>query len=135
MLQQRHSLTGTNGVNVSLAGKLKVVGNHVTVNFGASGIGGHRSSSVGDGYYRISVDTDRDGSYETLKSFYRLLGDTNGDRTVNSSDQDTVQANLKRRGTNLNPDVNGDGVVNTTDRDIVRRQIGRSIAMNLTLDD
>jgi parallel beta-helix repeat protein len=131
----RYSLTGTNGVNVSVAHKLKIVGNHIIADFGSGGIGGHRNSSVGDGYYRVSVDTDGDGSYETLESFYRLLGDTNGDRTVNSSDQDTVQANLKRRGTNLNPDVNGDGVINTKDRDIVRRQIGRSIATNLTLDD
>jgi hypothetical protein len=131
----RYSLAGTNGVNVSLAGKLKVVGNHVIANFGSGGIGGHRNSSVGDGYYRLSVDNDRDGSYETLKSFYRLLGDTNGDRTVDSGDQNNVQANLNRRGTNLNSDVNGNGVINTTDRDIVRRQIGQSIAMNLTLDD
>ncbi len=131
----RYSLAGTDGVNVKLAGKLKVVGNHIVANFGGSGIGGHRNSSVGDGCYRLSVDTDRDGSYETLKSFYRLLGDTNGDRTVDSSDQNTVQANLKRRGLNLNPDVNGNGIVSTKDRDIVRRQIGRSIAANLMFDD
>jgi hypothetical protein len=32
-------------------------------------------------------------------------------------------------------DVNGDGIVNTTDRDLVRRQLGRSLASHLPLDD
>ena len=49
----RYSLAGTNGVNVSLAGKLKVIGNHVIADFGTNGIGGNRNSSAGDGYYRL----------------------------------------------------------------------------------
>src|SRR5262249_41220766 len=78
----RYSLSGTNGVNVSLSGKLTTTGNRITANFGSNGIGGSRNSSAGDGYYRLTIDTDRNGSYETQKSFYRLLGDTNGDRLV-----------------------------------------------------
>jgi hypothetical protein len=131
----RFGLGGNNPVNVSLSGKLKVVGNRVTIDFGAGGIGGNRNSSTGNGYYRVSVDADRDGSRETQRSFYRLLGDTNGDRTVNNTDVSNVQAALGRRGTNLNQDVNGDAVVNTTDRDLARGQRGKTLAAYLWLYD
>lgn len=131
----RFGTGGANPVGVSLAGKLKVVGNHVTADFGVNGIGGNRNSAVGNGYYRFLVDADRNGSYETLRSFYRLLGDTNGDRVVNSVDQTNVNRAFGQRGTNLNPDVNGDGVINSTDRDLVRGQLGRKVGLNLPLDD
>jgi VCBS repeat-containing protein len=131
----RATLAGASPVNVSLAGKFVVVGNRVTVNFGASGIGGNRNSTTGNGYYSLSVDADRNGSQETKRSFYRLLGDTNGDRTVNTTDLNNVRAALGRRGTNLNQDVNGDGVVNNTDRDLVSKQRGKSLASGLPLDD
>jgi hypothetical protein len=131
----RFSLGGFNPVNVSLAGKLKLNGNRITADFGAGGIGGNRNTATGNGYYRVSVDTDRDGSHETQRHFYRLLGDTNGDRVVNSVDQSNVNKAFGRKGTNLPPDVNGDGIVNTTDRDIVRKQLGRRLAAHLPLDD
>ena len=82
----RFTPSGTSPVSVSLAGKLKVVGNHITADFGANGIGGNRNSVVGNGYYRLTIDTDRDGTYETQRNFYRLFGDTNGDRAVDSID-------------------------------------------------
>jgi parallel beta-helix repeat protein len=131
----RSNLSGVSPVNVSLAGKLKIVGNRVTVDFGTNGIGGNRNSTTGNGYYRLSVDADRNGSQETQRSFYRLLGDTNGDRTVNAADQSNVTAAFGRTGKNLNADVNGDGKVNSTDRDLVRKQLGKSLAANLPLDD
>ena len=86
----RFDLSGNNAVNVSLSGKLKLSGNRVTVDFGTNGIGGNRNSATGNGYYRMTVDADRDGSQETQRNFYRLLGDTNGDRTVNSTDRNNV---------------------------------------------
>ncbi len=131
----RYSLSGTNGVNVSLTGKLTAVGNRITADFGANGIGGNRKTSAGDGYYRLTVDTDRNGSYETGRSFYRLLGDANGDHMVNNTDLSIVKSNQGRRGTNLNADVNGDGVVNSTDTSLVRIQIGKRLASGLHLDD
>jgi parallel beta-helix repeat protein len=131
----RFNLGGTSPVNVGLAGKLKINGNRITADFGTGGIGGNRNTSVGNGYYRFSVDADRDGSQETLRHFYRLLGDTNGDRVVNSVDQFNVNRAQGRKGTNLPADVNGDRLVNTTDRDTDRKQLGRRLASTLPLDD
>jgi len=131
----RFGLGGLSPVNVSLAGKLTVVGNRIVVNFGVQGIGGNRNTTAGNGYYRLSLDTDRNGSFETLRHFYRLLGDTSGDRTVNFIDRSNVNANLGRRGPNLNPDVNGDGIVNSTDQYLVRQNLGRTLASPLPLDD
>jgi hypothetical protein len=131
----RAGLFGNSPVNVSLAGKLKVVGNRVTIDFGAQGIGGSRNSTAGNGYYRLSIDADRNGTRETERTFYRLLGDTNGDRTVNSVDVNNIRVALGRKGTNLNQDINGDGVVNSTDRDLARKQLGKSLASTLPLND
>ncbi len=131
----RFGLGGLSPVNVPLAGKLTVVGNRIVIDFGAQGIGGNRNTTAGNWYYRLSVDTDRNGSFESLRHFYRLLGDTNGDRTVNAIDRNVVNANLGRRGANLNADVNRNGVVNSTDQYLVRQNVGRVLASSLPLDD
>jgi hypothetical protein len=131
----RFTLGGINPVNVSLAGKLRFSGNRVTVDFGTNGIGGNRNGATGNGYYNLTVDTDRNGTYETQRHFYRLLGDANGDRVVNATDQSIVQAAQGKTGANLNADVNGDGVVNSTDRDLVKKQLGVRLAAGLPLDD
>lgn len=131
----RFGLGGANGVNVALGGKLKVANNRIVADFGTNGIGGNRGTAAGNGYYRLALDADRNGSFEAQRHFYRLLGDTNGDRTVNSLDRSNVNSNLGRRGTNLNPDVNGDGVVNSTDQNLVRQNLGKSLASGLPLDD
>ena len=131
----RYSLTGTGGAAVSLAGKMTVVGNTVAIDFGSGGIGGSRNSAAGDGYYRLGIDTDHNGSLETQRNFYRLLGDTNGDRVVNATDDNNVVEAMGTKGINLPADVNGDGVVNNTDRKIVRRQLGNRLASGLPLDD
>ncbi len=130
----RFNLSGVSGVNVSLAGKVLVVGNRVVLDFGPQGIGGNRSSSVGDGYYGLRLDADDDGRFETVRNFYRLLGDTDGDRAVTTIDRSRVNANLGRRGTH-EADVNGDGVVNATDRNLVNSRIGRRLAANLVVHD
>jgi parallel beta-helix repeat protein len=131
----RYSLSGTGGTAVSLGGKLSVSGNHIVVDFGTKGLGGNPGSATGDGYYRFGIDTDRNGTFETLRSFYRLLGDTNGDRVVNSVDVNNVVQSQGATGSFLNADVNGDGRVNSTDRKLVQRQLGSSLAGNLPLDD
>ena len=94
----RSTLGGASPANVNLTGKLTVVGNRVTVNFGTQGIGGNRSTATGNGYYRLSVDADRNGSQETQRTFYRLLGDTNGDRTVNNTDLNNVREHSAGEG-------------------------------------
>jgi parallel beta-helix repeat protein len=131
----RASVTGTSPLPVNLGGKMRVSGNRIVVDFGTQGIGGNRKNAAGNGYYSLSIDTDSNGTFETLRRFYRLFGDTNGDRIVNSLDLNAVNANMGRTGSNLNADLNGDRVVNSSDRDIVRKQAGRSIASYLPLDD
>jgi len=130
----RYSLTGTGGSYVNLAGKAVAIGNRIQIDFGAAGIGGNRNTAAGDGYYRLRVDADGDGTFETWKHFYRLLGDTNRDRWVNTTDVNAVNADRGKTGVR-NTDLNGDLVVNTTDVNIVKKQRGRSVANWLPLDD
>ena len=131
----RYGLGGLNPVNVSIVGKLKVSGNRIIADFGSNGIGGNRNTTAGNGYYDFGVDADRNGSKETHKRFYRLFGDTNGDRTVNATDQANVNADRGKTGSNLRSDVNGDGIVNTTDLNYVKAQLGKSLNGALPLDD
>jgi parallel beta-helix repeat protein len=130
----RYSLTGSGGSFVDLAGKARVEGNRIVLDFGTQGIGGNRNSQTGDGYYKLRIDADATSGFEVERHFYRLFGDTNGDRRVNTTDRSNVNANLGRTGIN-EADVNGDGVVNTKDRQYVNNQLGRSLSTSLWLDD
>jgi hypothetical protein len=130
----RMSLGGAGGTNVNLAGKIVIVGNRITVNFGKQGIGGDRNSAQGNGYYRFALDTDDDGVRESYQHFYRLLGDTNGDRIVNWLDTQAINAAFGQKG-KRDADVNGDWVVNSRDREIVKKQRGKSLSAALPLDD
>ncbi|HEX5102420.1 MAG TPA: choice-of-anchor Q domain-containing protein, partial [Pirellulaceae bacterium] len=130
----RYNLNGANGVNVSLTGKATASGNRIVIDFGAQGIGGKRNSATGDGYYALALDTDDDGSLETVRNFYRLLGDSNGDRIVDATDVNNVNAAFGATGPH-NADLNGDGVVNATDRNLANRRQGRKIASHLLLHD
>jgi hypothetical protein len=130
----RFSLSGKSGVNVSLAGKATAVRNRVRLDFGAGGIGGDRNSIAGDGYYRLSIDTDANGGRDTHKHSYRLLGDANHDRAVNAADAAAVNAALGQAGVR-DEDLNGDGVVNSLDLAIANASAGRTLAATLPLDD
>ena len=59
----------------------------------------------------------------------RLLGDTNGDRVVNSGDstQTKNRAGQTTDATNFRSDVNVDGLVNSGDTTIVRGRSGTSL--------
>jgi hypothetical protein len=131
----QYGLSGAGGAAVSLAGKLAAAGNRIAIDFGAAGLGGNRESAIGDGYYGLRIDADDNGSFETVRNFYRLLGDTNGDRIVDARDQLNVLLAFRRQGANLDADVNGSGAVNATDFLIATRQRGRRIAAGLPLDD
>ncbi len=79
--------------------------------------------------------------------FYRLLGDVNGDGTVDQNDLNEIAAArgeslsqiataTGQSATGLTPlsmDVNGDGSVNTTDLALATSSKGRSLGKNLTL--
>jgi hypothetical protein len=132
----RYSLTGGGTpVTVSLTNKLSTSGSEIRFDFGSGGIGGSASSSTGDGYYEIGIDLDRNGSFETVKHFYRLFGDVTGDRKVDSSDVSAVSAAYGQSGSKVEADVNGSGSVNLLDWYYTRSARGRSLGSGLPLDE
>ncbi len=130
----KRDLNGINPVSVPLTPSMfSVVGNSARIDFGSNGLGGNRNTNAGDGYYELGVDMDGNGSYESKKYFYRLLGDVNGDRKVDSVDSSLVTSSFGL--TNPNRDVNGDGFVNSNDRTLILRSIGRKLKDDLFADD
>ncbi len=130
----KRDLNGLNPVNVPLTPSMfSQVGNSGRIDFGTNGLGGNRNSNVGDGYYQIGIDMDGNGSFESTRSFYRLLGDVNGDRKVDSTDSSLVTSSFG--STSPERDVNGDGTVNSNDRTLVLRAIGRKLKEDLFADD
>jgi hypothetical protein len=128
-------MLGTADTSLSLAGRLSSTmlsgaTGKLALDMGVQGIGGNRNSSVGDGYYRLRVDLDGDGTFETHRTFYRLLGDLNGDRAVTTADRNL----LASLGGPYNPerDVNGDGVVDARDRTLIRTGVSLPL---LSIDD
>jgi surface-anchored protein len=130
----KYDLNGNNGsVLPATAFGLSTSGSSLKFDFGLQGLGGNRNTNAGDGYYRVGIDADGDGEFETFKSFYRLLGDVNGDHKVDASDRTSVMAAL--RSQNPEADANGDGVVNSADLTLVTRAIGRKFKDDLFADD
>jgi hypothetical protein len=124
---RRYKLNSTGGTAVSLYGRVTATENQLCLDFGTSGL-------AIDGYYELSLDLDNDAVFETVRHFYRLQGDVNGDRTVDALDRAMVVAALGQTGENLEADVNGDGVVNRRDRNLVYRANG-TLNGDLPLDD
>ena len=106
-----------------------VAGNpqELTINFGPGGVGGPgmQDSTSGDGIYQVNFDYDGTGNYtnsgtsfspvpQTIR-FFRLLGDVNGDGTVNTLDVNLV-TNALGLPFNPNDDTDGDGTVSSRDR-------------------
>jgi uncharacterized repeat protein (TIGR01451 family) len=131
----RFDLNGVVGEPVNLAGRLTRNGAALAIDFGIQGISGNRNTNTGDGYYRFGIDSDGDGTFETTRSFYRLLGDVTGDRIVSDADVAAIALAIGRTGLNLAEDVNGDGVVNALDRLYAIRAKGRRLAEGLFVDD
>ena len=122
-------LDGTATLNYSLANKIAAVDAVLAMDFGLQGIGGDRNAATGDGSYLIEMDLDGNGSFETSRRFFRLLGDVNGDKVVDGLDANIVAVNIGATGSNVAADINGDGVVNAADTLLVRRQKGRKITI------
>lgn len=115
------------GTPVSL-GTAAVNGSIVRFDFGTNGLGGSRTTTAGDGFYRISVDTNQDGVWDDSHfEFFRLFGDADGNAVVNAADTALVTSQLNQRGSNLNGDLDGDERVTTSDRLYAARNVGRKL--------
>ena len=133
-LQHRHQAT------------LSLTGNDLSINFGANGITslltetgvsgtGSPTSSFGDGWYALGIDPTGNPSNGQVfwVTFFRLLGDTNGDGVVTGpyttagTDAYTVYHAEGQSGPLLDADVNGDGVVNTKDLSETAAANGHSV--------
>ena len=135
------------GTSVSLKGLLDVIDSAIEIDFGAGGIGGNPGTTTADGYYALSFTPQSGQGQAATHHFFRLLGDVNGDGTVDQNDLNAVAA---ARGqslsqiasasgqpatglTALSMDVKGDGSVNTTDLALATKSKGRSLGKNLPL--
>ncbi len=134
----KRDLNGENPTFVS-AGVLSADGSVVTLDFGPGGLGesGRSKADViaGDGYYTLEIDLDGDGELETERSFYRLVGDANGDGTVDDSDIDLVHAAITGGVYVGDLDLDGDGRVNGRDLALALTHRERSLAPGLSIDD
>jgi hypothetical protein len=126
-------LNGNGATAVPLTGFVSASGSTLAIDFGAAGLGASRNTNVADGYYRLDMDLDGDGNFETSRRFYRLLGDVNGDRQVDSTDVSLITAGTKASYSAI-LDTNGDGVVNASDLLYTTRAKGRKLADLLLLD-
>ncbi len=133
--------------SVSLKGLLAVIDNAIEIDFGTGGIGGNSSTTTADGYYTLTFSPLSGQGQAATHHFYRLLGDVDGDGTVNQNDLNEIAA---ARGqslsqiaaaigqtatglTALSMDVNGDGSVNTTDLALATKSKGNSLKGGLLL--
>ncbi|MFO0999029.1 MAG: hypothetical protein U0936_01720 [Planctomycetaceae bacterium] len=116
------------GTLVTGAG-LTQTGNRLRLDFGATGLGGLRQA--GNGFYRILLDMDGNGSFadagDSAFEFHRLFGDANGDAKVDVADTNLVTSQIGRTGTNLDGDLDGNGSVNSTDRLYTTQQRGKKL--------
>jgi hypothetical protein len=130
----RYNLSGSDaGSQVNLNGVHYVTANNLSFDFGAQGIGGNRNSIAGDGYYKVQLDLDGNGTFETTRRFHRLFGDVNGDRKVTLADTARVLSNLGSH----NPvfDVNGSARVDLVDAVLALLSVGRKLNSQLVIDD
>jgi hypothetical protein len=146
----QHPLSGqisANDPRIPLSGVLSAVDHAIDFDFGPNGLGGVSRANLslnaywsalvgGDGYYEIDVDSNGDGQIEPGERFffYRLLGDVNGDGTVDLSDSNQITSDLGLAGPLLNSDADGDQTVDTTDKALAIKSRGRSIAAGLRFD-
>ena len=115
------------GTAVSL-GTSALSGSRVRFDFGVNGLGGNRTTTAGNGFYRISVDTNQDGVWNDAHfEFFRLFGDADGNGVVDAADTALVTSQLNQRGSNLNGDLDGDQLVSTSDRLYAARNVGRKL--------
>ncbi len=138
---------------VSLKGLLSVIDNAIEIDFGTggvdpTGINNANNSTAADGYYALSfAPSGSQSGVGSTQHFYRLLGDVNGDGTVDQNDLNEIAATRGQSATQiatainqpasgltaLSMDVNGDGSVNTTDLALATKSKGDSLKKGLPL--
>ena len=122
------SVTPGTGVQVTGSGITRI-GSKLQLDFGLTGLGGLRLA--GNGFYRVQLDSDGNGSFadpgDKAFEFYRLFGDANGDAKVDVADTDLVTSQIGRSGSNLDGDLDGNGAVNSTDRLYSTQQRGKKL--------
>jgi surface-anchored protein len=132
----QYDVAGENGFDILDPARfpnMSVDGNVLSLDWGSQGIGGNRSTTLGNGLYRLSVDIDGDGEYDVDKYFHRLFGDVDGDGSVDQADLDQIIASI---GTNdPESDVDGNRRVNAIDRILASRSLGQHLADGIHLDD
>ena len=127
------SSTAQGSVNLFNAGTSATVGltgDDLSINFGPggitsllSGVAGKPTSNAGDGWYALGIDpTGNPANGQTFwVTFFRLLGDTDGDGMVTGpyttagTDAYNVYHAEGTSGTLLDADVDGNGAVNSKD--------------------
>ena len=87
-------LDGTLSTSVPLtSGEVSIVGTTLAIDFGKNGVTGAPTTTAGDGYYTIGVDTQGNGTFSD-KTFFRLLGDVTGDGQVNINDLTLITSEM-----------------------------------------
>lgn len=103
----------------------------IRIDFGPQGITGNLFdiSGTGDGIYEFKIDEKLDGSFSYSGFTYRLAGDVDGDKLVNTPDYSLVinRVVFGRYGLYAE-DTNGAGRVYTKDITCTLRQRGRRIS-------
>ena len=104
----QYNLNGTRGGGRRCRSKglLEVIDNAIEIDFGAGGIGGNPGTTAADGYYALTF-TPPGGQpgVGSTHHFYRLLGDVNGDGTVDQNDLNEIAA---ARGQSVSQIADGD---------------------------
>ncbi len=120
--------------NSGTTASVGLTGNDLSINFGPNGITslltetgvsgtGSPTKTFGDGWYALGIDPTGNPSNGQVfwVTFFRLLGDTNGDGvvtgpyTTKNTDAYNVYHAEGQSGALLDADVNGDGSVNSKD--------------------
>ena len=119
---------------------MTAVDHAIEIDFGRYGLGGVARAATrdrratGTGWPPATATTSSTCNWiprspaKTRLSFSRLLGDVNGDGTVDRSDVHQVAVAIVHPNSGVYGDVNGDGRVNLADLEMARRWRGRTLA-------
>ncbi len=114
---------------------VSVIDHAIELDFGANGLGANPNTTTADGYYEIDITLPNGTT--AVHNFYRMLGDVNGDGTVDENDLNEIAAEINLSRPNglapLGVDVNGDGTVSALDQSLVARAKGHKLKSGLSL--
>ena len=120
---------------MSLSSVVQKSGSALLFDFGVNSLTGNPNSSVGNGYYELRIDLDGDNVADRQLHFYRLFGDTNGDRKVSQKDVSRIRKTIRRNLFNSDYDINGDGDIDIFDLIYAKEAKGDQLSNSLSLDD